>query len=199
MRFLQTANRWLPITALALIISAAALASGHDARPAHRANTPAGETVLMLKPAGATLSILGLIECPELEGAQRVAEGEHAKMISADGASITKFPQHFSFRVTASLRKIVLSDPEDVVMTTEHPQDFLLKMKFRMRAFNGIHVREIEPESVQMIGVPEDVPYDERIYRISFDVKDLPITDRLILDILSPKGENLTHFTFDLL
>jgi len=199
MRFLKTANRWLPIAAVALIVGAATLAAGHDGRPAFRANTPAGEQVLLLKPSGVSLSLLGLIECPELEGALRLSEGEHARLISAGGESITTFPRHFSFRVTASLRKVVISEPEDVVTTTEQPQDFLLKVKFRLRAFDGTHVREIQPESVQLIGVPQDVPYDERIYRINFKEKDLPVTDRLILDVLSPDGHSLTHFTFGLL
>jgi hypothetical protein len=199
MRFLMPANRWLPIAALALIATAAAVAPGHEGRPAYRSNIPAGEEVLLLKPSGATLSLLGLVECAELEGAQRVAEGTQARLVDADGASLKKFPQHFSFRVTASLKKLMLSDPEDAVTITEAPQDFLLKIKFRMRAFDGIHVREIEPESVRIIGVPEDIPYDERVYRISFNVKDLPVTDRLILDVLTPEGRNMTHFTFGLL
>jgi hypothetical protein len=50
-----------------------------------------------------------------------------------------------------------------------------------------------------MIGVPADVPYDERVYRINFALDKLPITDRCVLEVLSPTGERLTKFHFDLL
>ena len=38
--------------------------------PGLHSNMPAGYDVMVLKPSKATLSLLGLIECPELEGAQ---------------------------------------------------------------------------------------------------------------------------------
>jgi hypothetical protein len=47
-----------------------------------------------------------------------------------------------------------------------------------------------------MIGVPADVPSDERIYRITLNNVRLPITDRLVVEILTPQGEVLTHFPF---
>ena len=50
-----------------------------------------------------------------------------------------------------------------------------------------------------MIGVPADVPYDERVYRINVDTGNLPITDRVIVEIFSPQGELLTHFPFSVL
>jgi hypothetical protein len=47
-----------------------------------------------------------------------------------------------------------------------------------------------------MIGMPPDVPYDERVYRINVNARNLPITDRLVVEIFSPHGELLTHFPF---
>ena len=46
---------------------------------------PAGYEVVVLKPSRATLSLMGLIECPELEGAQHVSQGLSAKLVSASG------------------------------------------------------------------------------------------------------------------
>jgi len=57
----------------------------------------------------------------------------------------------------------------------------------------------IEPELVQMIGVPADIAFDERIYRINFNVEQLPVTERFVLEVMSPEGERLTRFHFDLL
>jgi hypothetical protein len=167
--------------------------------PIFHSPTPAGYENFTLQPSGTVMALLGLIECPEIEGAQRVAEGMASKVLAADGSVITTFPGHFSFRVTATLRKTLILPPENSVTSALEPEELLARLRFRMRAYDGIHVREVEPESVQIIGLPADVPYDERIYRVQFAVKGLPITDRLVLDVLTPEGAQLTHFTFALL
>ena len=160
---------------------------------------PAGYDVMVLKPSGVNLSLMGLIECPELEGAQHVAEGSKRRLVSANGDTITEFPQHFSFRITASLRKLVIDGPVASVNVPDDPQELLLKLKFRIRAYSGLQSREIVPETIEMIGMPADVPYDERIYRINVNAGSIAITDRLVIEILSPEGERLTHFPFSLL
>ena len=172
--------------------------SWHNLTVLH-ATTPAGYDVLRVEPGGAVISFLGLIECPELEGAQQVTRGVDARIVNADGKTLTHYPRHFSFRITVSLRKTVLAEPTDKVTISEPLGDFLLKIKFRLKAYHGLEAREIPPESIQMIGMPADVPYDERVYRISFNVDKLPVTDRCVLEVLSPTGERLTKFHFDLL
>ena len=167
--------------------------------PGMRSNLPAGYDVMVLKPSKATLSLIGLIECPELEGAVHVAEGSHRRLVSADGATVKQFPQRFSFRVTASLRKIFIEGPDTSVDVAGDPHELLLKLKFRVRAYHGLESREIVPQSIEMIGVPADVPSDERVYRINIDTGNLPITDRVVVEIFSPQGELLTHFPFILL
>lgn len=179
-------------------LGAPAADSWHTA-PVFHASTPAGYEVLQLKPSGAVISFLGLIECPELEGAQQVAEGAKARLLNADGQPVMHYPRDFSFRVTVSLRKTLLVDPTDGFASAEKPQELLLKLKFRLRAYHGLQAQDIQPESVQIIGVPADIPYDERVYRISFNLEQLPVTDRCVLEILSPDGERLTKFHFDLL
>ncbi len=177
------------------VLDAAAVIA-QKATPGMHSTMPAGYDVVVLKPSKANLSLIGLIECPELEGAQRVADGSHRKLVSADGDSIKEFPQRFSFRITASLRKVFLDGPAASVDVGDDPQQLLLKLKFRIRAYDGLDVQEIVPQSVEMIGMPADVPYDERVYRINVSVGNLPITDRLVVEIFSPEGELLTHFPF---
>lgn len=167
--------------------------------PGMHSAMPAGYEVIVLKPSKVNLSLIGLIECPEIEGAQHVAEGSHKKVVSADGETIKEFPGHFSFRITASLRKVFLDVPASSADVTDDPRELLLHLKFRIRAYNGLEVREIQPQSIEMIGMPADVPYDERVYRINVNAGKLPITDRLVVEILSPQGELLTHFPFSLL
>jgi hypothetical protein len=167
--------------------------------PPLRSSMPAGYDVITLKPSGAHLSLMGLVECPEIEGARHVPEGGKTKLIRANGRVVEKFPQHFNFRITASLRKLVLQGPAIAVDVSDNPQDLLLKLRFRIKAYNGLEMHEITPKSIEMIGVPADVPYDERVYRISINAGQLPITDRIVIEILSPQGELLTHFPFSLI
>ena len=184
-----------------VLATALSLAIRTDAKsgPGLHSAMPAGYEVVTLKPSGASLSLMGLIECPELEGAQHIADGSKSKLIAADGSTITEFPQRFSFRITASLGKIVLDSPAATINIAEDPQDLLLKLKFRVRAYSGMESREIVPENIEMIGMPADVPYDERVYRININAGTMPITDRVVIDVLSPEGDRLTHFAFSLL
>jgi hypothetical protein len=194
--------RTIVLSGLLLIVAGFAVAAaGNPPKPVSglRSNMPAGYAVMMLKPSKATLSLIGLIECPELEGAQHVAEGSHKKLVSVDGTTVTQFPQRFSFRITASLRKIFIEAPDTSVDVAGDPQELLLNLKFRIHAYDALQVREIVPQTVEMIGVPADVPFDERVYRINIDTGNLPITDRLIVEIYSPQGELLTHFPFSVL
>jgi hypothetical protein len=167
--------------------------------PGFHATMPAGYSVVQLKPSGAILSLLGLIECPEVEGLQQISQGLNAKVMSPQGEVLKQFPQHFSFRITASLRKTLIDGPDRIVTTEEEPKQLLLKLGFRLKIYDGLDMHEIGPESVTMIGVPADIAYDERVFRVSFDVGELPVTDRMILEVTSPEGEGLTHFPFGLL
>jgi hypothetical protein len=195
--------RRVSLSGLLVIVLAFTLAAmarnAAKATPGLRSNIPAGYDVMLLKPSKATLSLIGLIECPELEGAQRVSEGLHAKLVSSDGSTVKEFPQHFSFRITASLKKVFFDEPVTSIKLPDDPHELLLHLKFRVRVYHGLEVREIVPQSIEMIGAPADVASDERIYRINIDAEKLPVTDRLVVEILSPQGELLSHFPFSLL
>ncbi len=193
-------SRGLTLSGLLLIVAGLALAAAARNVPKSasglRSNIPVGYDVMLLKPSKATLSLIGLIECPELEGAQHVLEGSKSKLVSSDGSTVKEFPQRFSFRITASLKKVFLDGPVASIELPDDPQELLLHLKFRVRAYHGLEVREVEPQSIEMIGMPSDVPYDERVYRININAGNLPITDRLVLEVFSPEGKLLTHFPF---
>ncbi|HEV7675387.1 MAG TPA: hypothetical protein VGQ12_12720 [Candidatus Angelobacter sp.] len=192
--------RRIALSALVLIAAGFAFAGAANSAPKAtaglRSNMPAGYDVVVLKPSKTILSLIGLIECPELEGAQHVAAGSQKRLVSAGGGTLKEFPQRFSFRITASLRKVFLDGPVTSVTITGDPRELLLNLKFRIRAYNGLEVLEIVPQSVEMIGMPADVPYDERVYRIKVNAGNLPITNRLVVEIFSPHGQLLTHFPF---
>src|SRR4029077_7729935 len=83
-----------PIGAAFVIFTCLGLAA--FASPAQRTSPelhstiPAGYEVIVLKPSGDPLSLMGLIECPEIEGAQHISEGSKARIISASGDTIHK-------------------------------------------------------------------------------------------------------------
>jgi hypothetical protein len=184
---------------LASALTGVAGAGQLETGPGLHSAMPAGYTVVRLQPSGADVAVLGLIECPEVEGARHVSQGMNSKIVTADGIPLKHFPQHFSFRVTVSLRKTLLEGPSDTVMTTDDPEQFLLKLGFTLKVYHGLETYEVVPQSVKMIGVPADVPSDERIFRVSFEVENLPVSDRVVLLVLSPQEEPITHFSFALL
>jgi hypothetical protein len=190
----------LTLSGFLLIVAGLALAASARNAPKSasglRSNIPVGYDVMLLKPSKATLSLIGLIECPELEGVQHVLEGSKAKLVSSDGSTVKEFPQRFSFRITASLKKVFLDGPIASIELPDDPQELLLHLKFRVRAYHGLEVREVTPQSIELIGMPADVPYDERVYRININAGNLQITDRLVVEIFSPEGKLLTHFPF---
>ncbi len=194
-----TGAYWFALLLVSCCLIAAGAGTDFKSGPGLHSAMPAGYDVVTLKPSGVNLSLMGLIECPEVEGAQRVFEGIKSRVISADGERVVKFPHRFSFRITASLRKIVLDGPIYAVNIPDDPQELLLKLRFRIKAYNGLEMSEITPESIDLIGMPADVPYDERIYRVAVKIGDTPITDRFVIEILSPQGELLTHFPFSVL
>jgi hypothetical protein len=160
---------------------------------------PAGYKVIQLKPSGATVSLMALIECPQLKGARRISQGLNSRIVLPDGSKLQRFPQRFSFRVTASLRRAVLDPPSSSLAFASDPASLLVGLKFKLRDYDALVSKRIDPGSVRMIGVPADVPYDERVFRVNFDIGDRPVTDRLVLEVYSPDGKQIGKFAFLLL
>lgn len=192
-------GRWSAAGFLALAFLVIPTALGQEGQYPFSALTPEGYEVIALAPSGATLSLLALVECPAIDGAQQVAQGQNAKIVSAAGAILTRFPRHFSFRITATLRKTVVDEPTRSLTTADDPHRFLMELGFRLKAYDGLNMQPIKPESVEMIGMPADVAYDERIFRVNFDVGNRPVTERFVLEVLSPQGERIARFHFELL
>jgi hypothetical protein len=170
-----------------------------ESQPTYSTITPAGYEVITLKPSGAIVAVLGLIECPEVEGARHVAEGLQSRIISPSGAPLAFFPRRFNFRVTATLRKTILDNPSSSVVTAEDPRQFIMHLGFRLKVYDALHKQELAPQAVEQVGMPDDIAYDERLFRLTFDVGERRITDRFVLEVLSPEGERLARFHFELL
>ncbi len=181
-------------------LAAAALVGAQPASGPISCRYSGRHEIVQLKPSGAVLTLLGLVECPEIAGAQQVDQGLRARVVLADGEPLESFPRHFSFRVTATLRKTLLEEPGTTLKTEEDPSQMLTSLKFRLKAYDGLQMRVIDPESTSMIGVPADVPYDERVYRVNFNLPgNEPPTERFVLEVIAPEGERLARLHFSLL
>ena len=184
---------------MAVVLACTLAAPAAPDQPELRPAIPAGYEVIVLKPYGVSVVLMGLIECPELAGAQHISVGIRSRVITSNGEPMVSFPRHFNFRITASLRKIILETRAGSINVYDDPHDLLLKLRFRIKGYHGLERRAILPESVEMIGMPADIPYDERVFRIGVDVGDSAITDRFVVEVLTPEGEILTHFPFTVL
>ena len=191
---------YAPLLVLVFVLAPVLVWPGSlDPKQGMRAATPAGYKVIQLQPSGAVVSLLALIECPQIKGAHRVSRGLNSRVVLADGTRLRRFPRRFSFRITASLRKMILEAPSLSLKYGRNPQDLLVGLKFKLRDYSALVATSFHPKSVRMIGMPADISYDERVYRVSFDIGDRPVTDRFLLEVYSPDGERLGRFCFELL
>jgi hypothetical protein len=166
-------------------MSAAAPAPDREMR-----RLPLGSDNVVLQPAEAPLVIFATAECDVCDPSMvRPASEEPPAGLPE------RWPQDISFRVTASLDETPVPGVIPLATLTDlDPTDFLLGLKFQVRTFHGLEVRTLEPRQVRMIGMPADVPYRARIYSVSFRLDNVPVEDRLVLDILDGAGQRVTKF-----
>lgn len=197
-----THTRRLTTLAVTLALTTALLAAG----PASKSSlweydfhtvVPLGTDALRLVPAKKTIYLMASAESAAFEGMKRHERDSQIVVEGPDGHQVQDFPQSMDFRVTASMKRNKLAG-DDVdpypVPAQDSVNDYLLKLGFRVKIFHGIEMRTLEPTEVKMIGVPGDVPYDERVYRVSFDLGKVPLSDRIVLEVLDPAGDRVSRF-----
>jgi len=159
---------------------------------------PLGMETFAVRPWHSTLTVMALAENPEFEGWRRLS-GTERKLVTTDGQAVEFYPAQVTFRVTATTEDKPADAQPAFPMATRVPEnDYLLKLRFRLKIFHGLQTSIVEPTHVDMIGVPADVQADERIYRMSFDLQRVPMDDRVVLEVLSPDGGRLCKFHLDL-
>lgn len=200
-----TASRCLTILGLVLSLAMSGTASGPNPKPSglryeFHTVVPLGIDALELQPAGKTVYLMASAESAQFEGLVRSEENGKVTVTGPDGAPVEDFPESLDFRVTASGKRHKLPDgdaePFPVAADTGL-DDYLLGFQFRLLVFDGIEGRVLEPDAVRLIGVPADVPYDERIYRVTFDLGKLSLQNRLVLEVMDPDGNRISKFHLD--
>ena len=196
----------------ALIIISVVLVSGGSAGDvastsprwvlAYHSVVPLGAEALLLKPSNQTLSFLASAESAGFEGWRQEMFESTTKLLDADSNPVEWYPRCIDFLVTISARRRRLAGLEPIAVdwksNIQDVNEYLQNLRFRVKIFRALQVTVIEPKVVRVAGVPLDVPYDERIFRVSFDLGDVPVGERIVLEVLSPDGERLTRFHLDM-
>jgi hypothetical protein len=154
---------------------------------------------LELEPAHKLLNLLASATSPGFEGMERKPSGGHIVLLDPRGKPVRYFPRQIDFRVSITSDGQTL-DPDPVSVKTQmDPGELMLGLRFRLKVFHGLDSFFLEPEAVDQIGEPADVPASERIYLAHFALPTLPATDRILLEVLDPSGERITRFHLELL
>lgn len=156
---------------------------------------PLGVDSIVLEPGKQTVFLMAAALPEGLEGMRLERVGSERRLFTAEGSPVLHFPRSVEFRVTATARR------DDFVELMAHPvptraglNQFLLGLRFRLRVFHGLHNYTIEPEAVRLLGMPADVPYEERIFHVLFEMPTVPIEHRLVLEVLSAEGQRAGRF-----
>lgn len=156
--------------------------------------TPLGTETLLLKPSGQQLSMLLSLDSQFLDGTTKTMQGKEAVLQEADGARLETFPREISFRFSIGTRtQFDATDPQ-VADTKLDAAELRDHVNFRLMIFDGLKAMVLEPKEVKMLGVPLDVPYNERIYKVTFGLPDVSVQRRMKLLILDPQGNRLANF-----
>lgn len=157
---------------------------------------PLGIEMTNVEPSNTPLNLLVAAISPEFETWSRVIEDNRKIVYSANGARVERFPKQLKFRVTASTRALrnFAVNPGYPVRAEGEMNDFLLKLAFKLRVFRALESRAFEPTAVELIGMPADVQYDERVWIVTFEADDVLLSDRVFLDLLTPDGSRISKF-----
>lgn len=145
-----------------------------------------------------SMTLLASAENPQFEGMIRRVVGDRVSLLDPEGQPFQYYPQTITFRVTATARAR-LSDPNPFpVQTSSDENTYLLGLKFRVKIFHGLKQTVVDSPA-DLIGVPADIGYDERVFRVTADLPKVSTEDRVVLEVLSPDGERICKFHLDLL
>jgi hypothetical protein len=192
--------QWLTIVLLALWVLAASNSSAEMRQLPISINgrIPLGIETFRLMPANSVFYLMASAENPAFVSMMRVIDGEKDYLIS-NGKKVGYYPDRVQFRLTASSRERLVDDRPLPTTAPVGLEELFMKLRFRLKVFHALEYRYIQPSYVDDVGMPRDVPYDERIYRIGFNLGRIPIEDRIVMEVLSPSGDRLCKFHLDLM
>lgn len=202
------AERWIVFIVAVSVCSSVFAAREKDssstvtARPVHVYGSliPLGAEVFALHDKQDVFYVLASAWSPEFAGEAVWVKGEERVLKSATGDVVQNYPRKISFRISVSRGDDFLFTDRPLLVEA-HSADFngfITGLRFEMRVYHALESRVLHPVRIQHIGIPPDVPSTERIYNVSFDLGNVPISDRIVVHILTQDGQRLAKFTCDL-
>ncbi len=168
---------------------------------------PLGVEAIRLEKAGdkntktkKTVYLLASVENQTLDGLSVTRAPHHGRVKRVDGSEVSTYPDALDFRVTATAIGNEFEGVDSYTLKTRQSlNDFLLGLKFRLKIFRGLEMVQMKPANVKLIGVPAYEPYEERVYRVSFETPKIPLDARIVLEIFSADGQRVTRFHLEML
>jgi hypothetical protein len=154
---------------------------------------------IKLTSTGETLTFLGTWIAPELKHLERVSTSDDKYIRTVDGQAVHLYPETMTLRITVSKRDHLDNSSPIPLETKFNAEELAKSLHFRLRIYRGLEYRIEEPVSAQIIGVPAEVPYGERIYLVKFSLSGVPVEDRLMIEALDPQDHRVTRFSIALL
>jgi len=145
--------------------------------------------------------LMSSAENPEFQGLKITRKFPGGSVSTPEGRHLRTYPSVLTVRVTASMidaNLFAASEPTLVADDTDL-NAMLLGLRYQLKVYQALKHHILKPVSVTQIGMPTDLPADERVFRVKFDTEDIPVDARLVLEVFSPKGEKLARFHLELL
>jgi hypothetical protein len=159
---------------------------------------PLGVDTIRLENSNQFLNLVASAASPELEGVRHVGDLRTGRWVTDAGRQMPFYPEQVSFRISALTSSSAFEEYAADLPSPADANDYLLHLRFRLKIFSGLRYFYISPESVELIGMPADVPYDERIYRAAFRLQGIPVSARILLEVLDAPGNRISRFHFEL-
>ncbi|HUS19196.1 MAG TPA: hypothetical protein VMZ25_06065 [Terriglobales bacterium] len=165
-----------------------------------RHHTPMGGDAVILMPAKERIQLMATLESKELEGVRQIRDGKDEYLRAADGGPFRFYPSELKFRFSIGKKILLTEKNPNPIETTDSPDEFQSNLRFQLKIFQGLNVEVIEPEETRIIGVPKNIPYDERIYTIRFKLpRQVPAHERMKFEVFDRNGNQIAKFQLQLM
>jgi hypothetical protein len=189
----------ISLSFLALLPLPAVLAQSDDSGAQLHAAMPLGGDSMLLQPSNQRLNMLATVESKDFENIKLYGSGRSRKVTDLNGNPVEFYPRELTFRFTIGSRTIKQETSAYIVNTPLPLDKFQSNLHFRLKVFRGIEVQNFDPAEAKIVGVPPEVPSDERIYRITFSLPEIPVSDRMMLEVLDETGARVAKFHLQLM
>lgn len=153
--------------------------------------TPMGGDAVILMPARQKIQLMATLESKELEGVRQIRYGRDEFLRGPKGEPVPFYPRELRFRFSIGKRVVYLEKNPNPIETKDSPDEFQSNLRFQLKLFTGLKSEVLDPVEAKIIGVPKNIPYDERIYSVRFELpRPVPAHERLKLEVYD-RNENL--------